>query len=537
MERINSKEIFEKYRNDTKYKANINLYEKVEQQENFFIGRQWEGLNAPDLEKPVINVTKRVTNYLISVLLVNDVGISFRDGLPTSGNEDVVPINENSQWLELAPKELEKVQENIKFREMMRHVLRNAAVAGDAAVYTRFVKDSENEQENPDVVSGHIETEIVDNLNVHFGDKQTSDVQKQPWIIISKTELTKSLKEKYPDLADEIKADGADWSSDMKSHISDELTTVCIYFWRDKKSKTVWYKMCTENCMLEDGIDTGLRRYPVSWMNWERVKDSYHGIGVVEEVIPNQIAINKLWAMSLLYTKNQAFPKIIFDKSKITKWTNKVGAAIGVNGNPNDAIASSFKPSELPGQVLNLVNQTITYTKEFMGANDAVLGNVNPENTSAIIALQQSSAAPLELQRMSFYQFIEDLVRTIYEIMRVKYRIRYIASEESVEIQGQEVKQKVAKLVDFSKMPAETDVIVDIGASDYWSEITQTSTMDNLFSKGILQDAITYVESVPDKNIKNKAEVIEAIKRQQEQQRQKEAMQQQLNMMGLNDSK
>lgn len=527
---ITSKEIFKKYRDDTKYKASMDLYEKVEQQENFFIGRQWEGLNAPDLEKPVINVTKRVTNYLISVLLVNDVGISFRDGMPSSGNEDVVLIKENSDWLQLAPKELEKVQENIKFREKMRHVLRNAAVTGDAAVYTRFV--AEDDAKNKDVVTGHIESEIIDSLNVHFGDKQTPEVQKQPWIIISKTELTKSLKEKYADMADEIKADGSDYISETKSYIDDEMTTVCIYFWRDKDTKTVKYIMCTENCILKEETDTGLKRYPLSWMNWERVKDTYHGIGVVEEIIPNQIAINKLWAMSLLYTKNQAFPKIIYDKSKLDKWTNKVGAAIGVTGNVNDAIATTFKPSELPSQVLNVVNQTISYTKEFMGANDAALGNVNPENTSAIIALQQSSAAPLELQRLAFYQFIEDMVRTIYEIMRVKFGQRYVVEEvDGHDETGQPMKRKAAVLVDFSQMPADGDVIVDIGASDYWSEITQTSTMDNLFSKGILNDAITYVESVPDKNIKNKRAVIEAIKRFQEEQRQKEAMRQKIRLL------
>lgn len=529
---ITSKDIFSRYQKDTAYKSNLELYEKVEQQENFFIGRQWEGLNAPDLEKPVINVTKRVTNYLISVLLVNDVGISFRDSKPTSGNADRVVMAE-SDWLELTQKELEKVMENIKFREKMRYVLRNAAVTGDAAMYTRFVPAED--AGNKDVVAGNVECEIVDNLNIHFGDKQTQEVQKQPWIIISKTELTKSLQEKYPQMADQIKPDGGQYTTDAKSRISDELTTVCIYFWRDSKTKTVWYIMCTEDCILEDATDTKLKRYPVSWMNWERVKDTYHGIGVVEEIIPNQIAINKLWAMALLYSKNSAFPKIIFDKTKIDRWTNKVGAAIGVAGNPNDAIASVFRPSELPGQVLNLVNQTITYTKEFMGANDAVLGNVNPENTSAIIALQQSSAAPLELQRLAFYQFIEDFVRTVYEIMRVKYGRRYVVEEaETVDmVTNQPVTQKVARLVDFGSMPVDEDVIVDIGASDYWSEITQTSTMDNLFSKGILQDAITYVESVPDKNIKNKAEVIEAIKRWQAEQRQKEAQAQQLRVMGI----
>ena len=515
MDGISSKEVFSKYRNDTKYKANLELYDKVEQQENFFIGRQWEGLNAPDLEKPVINVVKRVTNYLISVLLVNDVGISFRKAMPSSGNAESVPVDKNNFWMEHAPKELEKVQENIKFRDKMRHVLRDAAVTGDAAVYTRFVPDED--AENPDVVTGHIETEVIDGLRVHFGDKQSSDVQKQPWIIISKTELTKSLKEKYPDVADNIKSDSGEFMSDTKSRIDDKLTTVCIYFWRDKDTKTVWYMMCTEDCVLEEATDTMLKRYPVSWMNWERVKDSYHGIGVVEEIIPNQIAINKLWAMSLIYAKDMAFPKIIYDKGKLDKWTNKVGAAIAVSGNVNDAIATTFKPSSLPEAVLTLVSQTVAYTKEFMGANDAVLGNVNPENTSAIIALQKSSAAPLELQRLEFYQFIEDLVRTIYEIMKVKFGSRYVLTEAAVTdpVSGEKTTGEVAQLVDFSQMPGDSDVIVDIGASDYWSEITQTNTMDNLFKSGILTDAVAYVESVPDKNIKNKQEIIEKIRAEQ----------------------
>ena len=518
MGEITSKEVFTKYRKDTAYKSNLELYEKIEQQENFFIGRQWEGLVAPDLEKPVINVVKRVTNYLISVLLVNDVGISFREALPSSGNKDRVVMITDDLWREQAPKELEKVQENIKFREKMRHVLRNAAVDGDAAIYTRFVPGDDN----TDVVAGHIEAEVIDSLNVHFGDKQTSDVQKQPWLIISKTELTKSLKEKYPDVADEIKSDSGDFKSDIKSHINERLTTVCIYLWKNSETKTVWYMMCTEDCILEEATDTMLTRYPVSWLNWERVKDSYHGIGVVEEIIPNQIAINKLWAMSLIYAKNMAFPKIIYDKSKIDKWTNKVGAAIGITGNVNDAIATTFRPSNLPSDVLTLVNQTVNYTKEFMGANDAVLGNVNPQNTSAIIALQKSSAAPLELQRLAFYQFIEDLVRTIYEIMRVKFGQRYIASEQIVidQATGESTTEKVALLVDFSQMPLDSDLIVEIGASDYWSEITQTNTMDNLFKSGILKDAAVYVESVPDKNIKNKPAVLEAIRKEQEQRRQ-----------------
>ena len=70
--------IWQEYQTDLEYKKSIDLFEKTKQQQNFFLGRQWEGLNAPDLEKPVLNFVKRVVNYLISVLMVNDVAISLK---------------------------------------------------------------------------------------------------------------------------------------------------------------------------------------------------------------------------------------------------------------------------------------------------------------------------------------------------------------------------------------------------------------------------------------------------------------------------
>ncbi|MBQ7816824.1 MAG: hypothetical protein IJ339_05685, partial [Oscillospiraceae bacterium] len=70
--------IWQEYQKDLSYKNSIDLFEKTKQHQNFFLGRQWEGLNAPDLEKPVLNFVKRVVNYLISTLMVSDVAISLK---------------------------------------------------------------------------------------------------------------------------------------------------------------------------------------------------------------------------------------------------------------------------------------------------------------------------------------------------------------------------------------------------------------------------------------------------------------------------
>ena len=58
---------------------------------------------------------------------------------------------------------------------------------------------------------------------------------------------------------------------------------------------------------------------------------------------------------------------------------------------------------------------------------------------------------------------------------------------------------------------------IDIGASTYWSELMQVQTTDNLFSKGIITDAVTYLEAIPNGYIKNKGDIIKKLKEKQEQ--------------------
>ena len=40
--------------------------------------------------------------------------------------------------------------------------------------------------------------------------------------------------------------------------------------------------------------------------------------------------------------------------------------------------------------------------------------------------------------------------------------------------------------------------------------------MDNLFSKGVITDAIMYLEGIPDKYIRNKSKIIDQLKERQQ---------------------
>ena len=58
---------------------------------------------------------------------------------------------------------------------------------------------------------------------------------------------------------------------------------------------------------------------------------------------------------------------------------------------------------------------------------------------------------------------------------------------------------------------------VEVGAATYWSELMQVQTLDNLFAKGVLSDAVTYLENMPRGYIPGRQELIDALKKRQQE--------------------
>ena len=85
-----------------------------------------------------------------------------------------------------------------------------------------------------------------------------------------------------------------------------------------------------------------------------------------------------------------------------------MGEAIGVNG-PVDRVAEVLSPGVMQSGFLDVISLTMDMTRELMGATDAALGNVDATNTSAIIALQETSSMPLEAQKRALYTAVEQL--------------------------------------------------------------------------------------------------------------------------------
>jgi hypothetical protein len=501
MTTFDAKTVWAEYQKGVSYKTQLGLYETVRQCEDFYAGDQWKGVNAPDLPKPTLNMLKRVVAYFNAMIVSDDVAIRF---------SPYVPDPSLDKTCALLSHELDRILESTKARAKHREALRNAAVDGDGCFYLWFDPEKETGQAN----RGDIAIETVENTCVHFGNPYTRNVQSQPYIILSMRRPAEEVRAEA-EICGVSPSDAKRIAPQMESELDepfggDGLVTVLLRLW--KQNGTVWAQKSVKDLIIRKAWDTGLKLYPVAWMCWEASRSSCHGVSAIKGLIPNQIAVNKLFAMAIRSVEMNAFPKIIYDATKIERWSNRVGEAIAVAGSPENAIVSGIRGSDMSAQVMDIIHRTVGMTRDFMGASDAALGNVNPVNTSAIIAVQKASAAPLELQRLNFYQFIEDYVLIIADMMRACYgkrKVSYTGEDGST----------VTEEFDFSTLDSlALKVRIDVGEASYWSELMQVQTLDNLFAKGILTDAETYLNSIPGHYIKDKHMLLKALRGQREQQ-------------------
>ena len=513
--------VSKRYDKGVMFNTQIGLYDTVTENENFFIGKQWEGVEANGLPTPVFNFLKRVTLFQIATISSDNLSMQ------------ATPLNSTSRYgladleqvTDVINKQFAEVFERNKIVTKVREFMRNAAVDGDGATYSWFDPDMETGQE----AKGGIVTEIIENTRIIFGNPNERNVQEQPYIIIpmrKQVEYVKNLAEKNgvkKDDIDSIRADSEAYGNKMDA-LTDDRVSMYIYLYRDFETGTIHSYKCTQNVELEEDKDTELKHYPITWMNWDYIQDSYHGQALISQLLPNQKFVNKAFAMAMISLMTTAYPKIVYDKTRIPKWDSRVGAAIGVNGGDMNSIAKIIDPAQISPQISQFIDLAVNYTQNFMGASDAALGDTRPDNTSAIIALQRASNAPLELVKLNMYESIEDLGRIYLDMMRVYYGTRYVQVKflSKQEMNNQPLGMSIQdtnfnKPFDFSILnEIPMSLKLDVGASSYWSEITTVQTLDNLLMQGKIE-LVDYLERIPEGYVSKKQELIDKLQGMQAQ--------------------
>ena len=506
--------IIKNYEKGFGFNHQIGLYDTVKVNEDFFIGKQWEGVEANGLPTPTFNFLKQVVLFQVATITSDNMAIN------------VTPMPSVSRF---TSKQLEKVAEIVshQFAAIMernriatkcREVLRNAAVDGDGCMHFYFDPTIENGQ----LVKGEIVAEVIENLRVIFGNPNSRDVQRQPYIILPRRELVDDVRYRAEQLKEDglckledvnsITADSEKYQNKYDSYTDDKVTVLTYYF-RNRETKTIWCIEATEKGIIREAYDTEYTLYPLVWLNWDYIQDCYHGQAMITGLLPNQKFINKMFAMVGISLLTTAFPKVIYDRSRIRNWDGSVGTAIGVSGNVND-VAKTIDGASVNPQISQYIELCIAKTRSFLGASDVAMGDSRPDNTSAIIALQRAANTPMELTKQNYYQMVEDAARIWLDMMSVKFGVRTVEVSLDMDKPGEQPlgmnlpEQQFTQDFNFADLKQiQFAIKQDVGASSYWSEMASMQTLDNLLMNKLITPK-QYIERLPNGYITKKQELL-----------------------------
>lgn len=545
-------EEWELYQNGQDWNRNLEtpFYNLVQTNYEMFKGNQWvHAKGLKDFPKPVFNIIKRTITFFISTMTSTAMTLSFEPPAKTGDNKIDENYKEACKFLNAAFKnfwEKEKLDQKIK------ELLTEAAITGDMAVHMYFNQfTSPYGQLSGEI--GDIELETIDSVNLYFGNPNCREVEKQPYIliygrdVILELEREIKLRKKINQIDKDIKvlsdsdtneqaslAGQNEMNNDNEYDKAGYVLKLCKKKAEDSDKYTVHATKSLKDNYIYKDVDTGLERYPVAFNNYEKNKNNYHGIALCSEIVPNQIFINRMFAMAMYNLMKTAFPKAIINGDYIENWTNRIDGVIKVEGVPPNInignLATYLQPGQMSNQIPNLIDQTMAFTKDMLGANDALLGNVNPEQASgaSISITARQSGIPLETPKSNLQELLEDIGRNFVDMVSNYYGERPVTMEAE---EGQfEQGERVLKSFDFDKLKDMAfNVKVNVGASTYWDQNVINQRLDALLQAEKI-DFIQWLERVPDEYIPDKKQLIDEIQLEPMQQ---QAPQQAINPMGL----
>ena len=145
-----------------------------------------------------------------------------------------------------------------------------------------------------------------------------------------------------------------------------------------------------------------------------------------------------------------------------------------------------------------------------MGATESALGNMEASNTSAILALQDTSRIPLEQVRRAFYRCIEELANIWADMMCAYYPAeRLIPCIEEGGVRAHRVDLSALKR-DF------LNARVDVSEVTRYSAASAQTMLDKLLEGGYITPA-EYIKRLPSGVITDRRSLIEGLKNIEEE--------------------
>ena len=539
------------------YNTQLNYYNEADLNWNMYNDNQWVGIASDELPVMQFNICKQATDYIISSIMSRPIKAEYNadnipQPIPTQNGVPETPEDlQNRTKREMISKlslAADMKWEKEKMNSLLRALLLDGAMTGDMCTHTYWdssVKTGQNE-------TGDFHTDAVDGANVMLGNPNSHKIEGQPYILVIGRDMVSALKaeakrNKVPE--DMIKNITSDIETEYQIGERGKIelqgdkeengkATYVIKYWKDETGEVFWNKSTRYCSIIKDkklgnaggefSAPTKFTHYPIAWANWRTIKHSCHGNSLTGGIVDNQIAINQMFAMVVYWMRQQAFGKVIIDASKITSWSNKIGEVIKADGG-TDNIVKQLESGNFNSAILSVIELAVKYTKDFIGANDGALGQVNPEQASgtSIMMAAKQSAVPHANILENLSQLIEDTMIIWGDFFQSKYNNRelFYKGEKGNQSSFQYNAEAISDVILSCK--------VNVGPSTIWSEPLLLQNLDNLLARQAITPS-QYYERIKGMNIIPDVQglIADAKLLEMEQRKQKQLEQQMAMMQG-----
>ena len=523
-----SNKFWERYEKGLDYIQKKRLIDRTNKNWNFYSGKQWDGIESGSEELPFLNFIKPTIKHKVSTVSQNNMVANYSDA---EGREELAEFYDKCNTLFSAC--WERANEDLELWSTMKE----AAVTGDGIQYfgTADVGDMQR----------------LPNTSVFYGDESQPNIQLQPYVIIQERLAVGKIKaiaeenglskeeidQIVPDRETEHMVGNRDEVED--SSTSDESKATCIIH-LEKKDGIVHVARATKTVVFQpekairvinsNGSDgRGMTLYPLLKISWEDFPNCARGLSEVEQLIPNQLEINKTLARRSMIIKLTAYPRIAYDGTVIANPEDleKVGAPIEMQSggvqSVNQAIAY-LNPAQSNSDPKNYADDLLSISQELSGSGETAMGNINPNRVaaSAIIAIRDQAALPLNEQVAKMKTFVEDMARLWMEIWAVYNPNGLDVLVERIDEKTGEKRKVLEKITKKEIDEMRPDIRVDTSQDNPWTKEAEQNWLDNVLEKGYIQFE-EYIEASPEHGIvpKNKMQAI-LDERKAEQRRQME---------------
>lgn len=522
LETLKETDIWVLYQQGKNYCYELNMYSDTDKNYRFYNGDQWAGLKVKGIEPVQLNFIKPIVKYKVGTINSNLWAVNYSS--ENFENKDFRQVAEKT--CEMLNKKVGKIWDIDTLDLKVRRISKDSAINDEGVMYV----DYDTEKQMPI-------NEVISKNDIYFGNENDSDIQRQPYILITQRMPVMEAQEMAikegvsKDKLDFIVGDDdyfeqAGWNAKFEK---DNMCTIVTKMYKD--NGTVYFSKASRYLEIKEETNSGLTHYPIAHMIWEEKEGSARGEGEVRHLIPNQIETNKTLMRRLLTAKQTAYPQKVVNTEKIMNpdAVNEVGGVLKTKGGMSvedvRSIFAIIPPSQMSPDVEKIQNELIQATRELAGAGDIATGDINPETASgkAILAVQQASQQPLVDQLNTLKGFVEDLAR-IWLDMFIVYSEDGLTLEdtETNEETGEEITQLVT--VPQSVMQElQATVKVDITPKGAFDKYAQEVSLENLLKEGYfnierLSELKTYTDLLDDDSVMPKAKLEEAIAIMEEEQ-------------------